>query len=180
MTGNKVEGMDQKAPVQTTVREVSDETKKFIAEASKDIIKQAITKDDYDKYLCSVSVNYNEKEKEFDTAVINLFGIPQTTTTIVAVNQFVVDLKEQKIAATNASFSPVVMRKNQNGVDVDAVLIGRYGDISICSANIVALMMQGAQEEEAEQPTDEASEYADDCDRVANDCDRTADCEVVE
>ena len=174
MAENKAVGMDQKAPVQTTVREVSDETKKFIAEASKDIIKQSIAKDDYDKYLCSVSVNYNEKEKEFDTAVINLFGIPQSTTAIVAVNQFVIDLKEQKIATTNASFSPVVMRKNENGVDVDAVLIGRYGDISICSANIVALMMQGAQEEEAEEPTDEAPEYAGDCEA------EHADGEVVE
>lgn len=163
MAENKVVGMDQKAPVQTTVREVSEETKKFIAEASKDIIKQAINKDDYDKYLCSVSVNYNEKEKEFDTAVVNLFGIPQSTTAIVAVNQFVIDLKAQKIAATNASFSPVVTRKNENGLEVDAVLIGRYGDISICSANIVALMMQDAPSDEANdaEPTDAAPEHVD-------------------
>lgn len=155
MADNKVVEMDQKAPVQTTVREVSEETKQFIASASKDIITQAIKEEDYDKYLCSVSVNYNEQEKEFDTAVVNLFGIPQSTTAMVAVNQFVINLKEQKIAGTNASFSPVVIRKNDKGIEMDAVLITRLGDVSICSANIVAMMMRNP-DENTEAPAEDA------------------------
>lgn len=158
MADNKVVSLDEdasKAPVQTTVREVSEETKQFIAASSKEIIKQAIKEEDYDKYLCSVSVNYNDQEKEFDTAVVNLFNIPQSTTAMVAVNQFVIDLKAQKIAGTNASFSPVVIRKNGKGIEMDAVLITRLGDVSICSANIVAMMMREAAEE---KPADEAAE----------------------
>ena len=146
------------APMETTKRELSDEARMFINNAAISIIKDAIpNKDDYNNCLCSIGVSINSETKAFDTAMINIFNIPQSTTAFVPVYQVIVDLTNRKVAGTNNFVAPVVFRKDENGNETDAVLLGRNGDIAITAANIVAEIMANVHDEENE-PADNVPE----------------------
>ena len=138
------------AKMQTTKRELSIEAREFISNAAISIIKDVLPdKSTYSHCLCSIGVNYNEENKEFDSAMINIFDIPQSTTAFVPVLQVVIDLTEQKVAGQNNFVSPVVFRKDKDGNEVGVVLLGRNGDIDIMGANIVAQIMANVPDDEA-------------------------------
>lgn len=121
---------------------ISEETKAFINEAARRIIEQGLTGEEYDHTLCSIGVNYDQDTKKFDVANVSLFNIPQSTTDIVAVTQFVVDLEKEDIAGIVKFVSPIITRKDDKGREIEIVLIGKGPDVSITNANLVADMMR--------------------------------------
>ena len=152
----KVTEMPTEVPaMETTRRELSDEAKSFINDATVAIIKDVLRPEDYNTSLCSSGVNINSDTKEFDSAMINLFNIPQSTTSFVPVLQIIIDLAGRKVIGQNNFVAPVVFRKDQNGVEREAVLLGRNGDIAIATASIVAEIMANAPAEE--EPAEAAS-----------------------
>lgn len=150
-----VEMPEQK--METTKRELSAEAREFINNATISIIKDVLpNKESYGQCLCSIGVNFNEESKEFDVAMINIFDTPQSTTSFVPVLQIIVDLATQKVVGQNNFVSPVVLRKNEHGDEVGAVLLGRNGDIDILGANVVAQIMANVHDDdEAPAPAKE-------------------------
>lgn len=123
------------APLNTTKRELSDEAKAYITETCKMVVLDSIPRQDLEKYLYHVSVNVNEKTKDFDAAVLSIFTTPKAVNNIVCVNTVTLDLVTRKVAAGPVFFAPIVLRKDQNGIERDAVIAGRYGDISIVNSS---------------------------------------------
>lgn len=141
MEDNKVINMarphdeESKAPLNTTKRELSPEAKAYITDTCKTIILDSIPKADLDKYLYNVTLNVNEQTKDFDAAILSIFYTPKTMNDIVCVNVISLDLTTQKVSAPPIFFGPIVIRKDKNGIERDAVIIGRYGDISITNSS---------------------------------------------
>lgn len=152
----KVVEMPKEAPIQTTKRELSDEARAFINDATISIIKDVI-KDpaEYGACLCSIGVNMNSDSKEFDSAIINIFNVPQSTTAFVPVLQVILDLATKRVVGQNNFVAPVVFRKDEHGNEVEAVLLGRNGDIGIASANIVAEIMANLPADDQPAPAEE-------------------------
>lgn len=123
------------APLNTTKRELSDEAKAYITETCKMVVLDSIPRQDLEKYLYHVSVNVNEQTKDFDAAVLSIFTTPKTINDLVCVNTVTLDLVTQKVAAGPVFFAPIILRKDKNGIERDAVIAGRYGDISIVSSS---------------------------------------------
>lgn len=135
---------------------ISEETKAFINDAARRIIEQGLTAEEYDHTLCSIGVNYNQETKKFDMANISLFNIPQSTTDIIGVTQFVIDLEKEDIAGIVKFVSPIVPKRDDKGKEVEIVLIGKGPDVSITNANIVADMMRVNETHEDAAPTDDS------------------------
>ena len=135
---------------------ISEETKAFINDAARRIIEQGLTAEEYDHTLCSIGVNYNQETKKFDMANISLFNIPQSTTDIICVTQFVIDLEKEDIAGIVKFVSPIVPKRDDKGKEVEIVLIGKGPDVSITNANIVADMMRVNETHEDAAPTDDS------------------------
>lgn len=148
-----VEMPEQK--METTKRELSAEAREFINNATISIIKDVLPKESYNQCLCSIGVNFNEESKEFDVAMINIFDTPQSTTAFVPVLQIIVDLATQKVVGQNNFVSPVVLRKNEHGDEVGAVLLGRNGDIDILGANVIAQIMANVPDDDEPAPAEE-------------------------
>lgn len=161
----KVVEMAKEDTIETTKRELSDEARAFINDATISIIKDVI-KDpaEYNSCLCSIGVNINSETKEFDSAIINIFNVPQSTIAFVPVLQVVLDLAKKTIAGQNNFVAPVVFRKDEHGNEVEAVLLGRNGDIGIASANVVAEIMASVPADEpapVEEATADTAEHVD-------------------
>lgn len=160
-----VEMADQK--IETTKRELSAEAREFINDATISIIKDVLpNKESYNQCLCSIGVNFNEETKEFDVVMINIFDTPHSTTAIVPVLQIIVDLATQKVVGQNNFVSPVVLRKNEHGDEVGAVLLGRNGDIDILGANVVAQIMANVPDDDQPAPAEEEMEVVDATDNM--------------
>lgn len=160
-----VEMAKENNTIETTKRELSDEARAFINDATISIIKDVI-KDpaEYNSCLCSIGVNINSETKEFDSAIISIFNVPQSTIAFVPVLQVVLDLAKKTIAGQNNFVAPVVFRKDEHGNEVEAVLLGRNGDIGIASANVVAEIMASVPVDEpapAEEATADTAEHVD-------------------
>jgi hypothetical protein len=160
-----VEMAKENNTIETTKRELSDEARAFINNATISIIKDVI-KDpaEYNSCLCSIGVNINSETKEFDSAIISIFNVPQSTIAFVPVLQVVLDLAKKTIAGQNNFVAPVVFRKDEHGNEVEAVLLGRNGDIGIASANVVAEIMASVPVDEpapAEEATADTAEHVD-------------------
>lgn len=144
MEDNKVIGMptpemmnggEAKPPLNTTKRELSPEAKAYITDTCKTIILDSIPREDLEKYLYNVTLNVNEQTKDFDAAVLSIFYTPKSMNDLVCVNVVTLDLITQKVSAPPIFFGPIVIRKDKNGIERDAVIIGRYGDISITNSS---------------------------------------------
>lgn len=145
MEDNKVIGMptpetmnnngETKTPLNTTKRELSPEAKEYITETCKNIILDSIPRVDLEKYLYNVTLSVNEQTKDFDAAVLSIFYTPKSLNDFVCVNVITLDLTTQKVSAPPVFFGPIVIRKDKNGVERDAVIIGRYGDVSITNSS---------------------------------------------
>ena len=157
-----VEMAKENNTIETTKRELSDEARAFINDATISIIKDVI-KDpaEYNSCLCSIGVNINNETKEFDSAIINIFNVPQSTFAFVPVLQVILDLAKKTIAGQNNFVAPVVFRKDEHGNEVEAVLLGRNGDIGIASANIVAEIMANVPADDESAPAEEDVEVVD-------------------
>lgn len=160
-----VEMAKENNTIETTKRELSDEARAFINDATISIIKDVI-KDpaEYNSCLCSIGVNINSETKEFDSAIISIFNVPQSTIAFVPVLQVILDLAKKTIAGQNNFVAPVVFRKDEHGNEVEAVLLGRNGDIGIASANVVAEIMASVPVDEpapAEEATADTAEHVD-------------------
>lgn len=153
-----VEMAKENNTIETTKRELSDEARAFINDATISIIKDVI-KDpaEYNSCLCSIGVNINSETKEFDSAIISIFNVPQSTIAFVPVLQVVLDLAKKTIAGQNNFVAPVVFRKDEHGNEVEAVLLGRNGDIGIASANVVAEIMANVPADDEPAPAEEAT-----------------------
>lgn len=114
-----------------------DDLKKYITEKSKEIIFDSIPKQDLDKYLYSINILTNDNTELYETAILNIFPIPHSINDIVCVNVVVLDLDNKSVSAPPSFFAPIALRKNTDGIESDAVIVGRYGDISITNASLV-------------------------------------------
>lgn len=150
VTSFKKEAAEEQMPT------ISEETKEFINDAARRIIEQGLNAEEYDHTLCSIGVNYNQETKKFDMANISLFNIPQSTTDIIGVTQFVIDLEKEDIAGIVKFVSPIVPKRDDKGKEIEIVLIGKGPDVSITNANIVADMMRVNDTHEDAAPTDDS------------------------
>lgn len=125
----------QAKPIETTKKELTEEAKQFITDTCKTIILDAIPKDDLESYLYLVNVTTDEETKDYNAAILYLFTIPKSMDQFVCVNTIRIDLLTREISTPPVFFAPIVLRKDSNGIERDAVIVGRYGDISITSAN---------------------------------------------
>lgn len=123
------------APLNTTKRELSNEAKAYITETCKMVVLDSIPRQDLEKYLYHVSININDQTKDFDAAILSIFTTPKTINDLVCINTVTLDLTTQKVAAGPVFFAPIVIRKDKNGIERDAVIAGRYGDISITNSS---------------------------------------------
>lgn len=140
-TDRAVNKYNEGAPQQHPRKELSPELKEYITETSKNIIFDSIPKDMLEHYLYNVTLNTNEQTGDYDVAIINLFPIPASMTDIMCVNTIILDLNTRKVSAPPIMFGPIVIRKDKSGIERDAVIIGRYGDVSITNstpANTIA------------------------------------------
>lgn len=129
------EGMPPKQePVAPPKKEMSPELKEYITDTCKTIIFDSLPKEALEDYLYNVTVNTNEQTGDFEVAILNIFPIPKNMTDFVCVNAVVLDLIEKKVSAPPIMFCPIIIRKDRNGIDRDAVMLGRYGDISIVNS----------------------------------------------
>lgn len=139
MDTNKIMEMNAKnaqaKPIETTRKELTAEAKQFITDTCKTIILDSIPKTDLEKYLYIVNVTVDEETKDYNAAILYLFGVPRSLDQFVCVNTIRIDLTTREISTPPVFFGPIVMRKDNNGIERDAVIVGRYGDISITAAN---------------------------------------------
>lgn len=138
----------QEKPIETTKKELTEEAKQFITDTCKTIILDAIPQDDLESYLYLVNVTTDEETKDYNAAILYLFTIPKSKDQFVCVNTIKIDLLTREISTPPIFFAPIVLRKDSNGIERDAVILGRYGDISIISANSTATVASQAEIDE--------------------------------
>lgn len=156
MDESKVTSLKRESAEENRMPTISEETKAFINDAARRIIEQSLETKEYDHILCSIGVNYDQNAKKFDAANISLFNIPQSTTDILGVTQFVLDLEKEDIAGIVKFVSPIITRKDDKGRETEIVLIGKGPDVSITNANLVSDMMRVNETHEDAEPADEA------------------------
>lgn len=134
--------------LETTKKELTKEAKDFINDTCKKIILDAIPKEELDNYLYSITVTTDEKTKDFNAAILYLFGIPRELNKFVCVNTLRVNLETQKITNLPVFFAPVIIKNDSDGNPVDTVILGRYGDVSVTEAYVTSSIAPAAEIEE--------------------------------
>lgn len=130
--------MSGRPKLETTRKELTKEAKDYINDTCKKIILDAIPREELDNYLYSITVTTDDKTQNYNAAILYLFGIPRELNKFLAVNTLRIDLETQKITNLPVFFAPAIIRNDETGNPIDAVIIGRYGDISVTEAYITS------------------------------------------
>lgn len=134
----KFNAVEEAKPIEATKRELTEEAKQFITDTCKTVIFDVIPKDELDNYMYLVNVSTNPDTNDYDAPLLFLFKVPTDMNRLVCVNTIRIDLNTRRITTPPVLFGPIVIRKDKNGIERDAVILSRFGDISITFSNLTS------------------------------------------